>query len=125
MKLLSSFSILSKPAAIRALSSKFNASDCHIVTLKDGTVAAWHPQKEYSFQHTQAIDLEAVHKEKKAIQELQAADNYQRRQSSQYKDDGPDNQTLQNIFTVGPLEFKTRPREDRLHETAAPIPKRK
>uniref|UniRef100_A0AC34FYV8 Uncharacterized protein n=1 Tax=Panagrolaimus sp. ES5 TaxID=591445 RepID=A0AC34FYV8_9BILA len=64
MKLLSSFSLVSKPA-IRALSSKFNAGDCHIVTLKDGTVAAWHPQKEFSYKYTQAIDLEAAKKEKK------------------------------------------------------------
>jgi hypothetical protein len=124
MKLLTSFSLLSKPA-IRTLSSKFNSSDCHIVTLKNGTVAAWHPQKEYPYQYSQPIDLEAVNKEKKAIQELQASDNYNRRQSSPYKEDGPDNHTLRNIFNTGKTEFLPRPREDRLHDTAAPIPKRK
>jgi hypothetical protein len=124
MKLLSSLSLLSK-SAVRNLSSKFNPSDCHIVTLKNGTVAAWHPKKQYPYQYSQAIDLEAVNKEKKAIQELQAANSYSRRQSSSYKTDGPDNQTLQNIFTVGKTEFLSRTREDRLYDTAAPIPKRK
>ena len=84
MKLISPLSILSK-ISTRNLSSKFNPrfiffrsqtltffkfSEWHIVNLKNDVVAAWHPQKQFPYEYTQAIDLGAVAKEKQVSKSI-------------------------------------------------------
>uniref|UniRef100_A0A7E4W8B4 Large ribosomal subunit protein mL42 n=1 Tax=Panagrellus redivivus TaxID=6233 RepID=A0A7E4W8B4_PANRE len=110
--------------ASRQLSSKFDATNWSTVVLKNGSVAAWHPEAEFPFKYTRPIDLAAVEVQRQEAEEQRKA-LWKARKSTPYKRSGPDNLALRNIFHTGKTEFNTRPREDRLYATAAPIPKRK
>jgi len=111
----------------RAFSSNVdsaNSSEWHIATLADGTVACWHPEKTFPYEHSRPVDLEELANDRK---ELRALRDRKERDflvtEKTYGKAGPSNHTLREIFHTGKTEFATRTREERLYATSAPLPK--
>ncbi|KAE9555648.1 hypothetical protein FO519_001119 [Halicephalobus sp. NKZ332] len=108
MKLLSSpcFRFLQTS---RASSSQFNPTKWHTVTLKNGVVASWHPEKEFPYKYTRPIDLESLQKQREEEEEQRKLDQTVRRsRDKEYGPAGPDNLALRRIFHAGKTEFVGR-----------------
>uniref|UniRef100_A0AC34PUT4 Large ribosomal subunit protein mL42 n=1 Tax=Panagrolaimus sp. JU765 TaxID=591449 RepID=A0AC34PUT4_9BILA len=107
----------------RTKSNQSSSTDWQTVTLKNGVVASWHPHKEFPYQYTRPIDLVALENQRQEEEKLRKIDPEEARfKDKNYGPTGPDNLTLRRIFHANKTEFTTRTREDRLYQTAAPIP---
>ncbi|CAD5219152.1 unnamed protein product [Bursaphelenchus okinawaensis] len=84
----------------------YSVKDWHIVGLRNGAIACWHPKKEVPYQLTRPITKEEIEEDRKKI-------------SGIYKlpcgPAGPTNSELKELFHTGKTEFQTRTREDRLN----------
>uniref|UniRef100_W6NCW8 Ribosomal protein S32 domain containing protein n=1 Tax=Haemonchus contortus TaxID=6289 RepID=W6NCW8_HAECO len=88
-----------------------------IVVCRNGSVAAWHPETPFPYEHSRPVVLE---EEDKAESPLSNAVN----RASRWKE-GPNVPQLKDIFYTSKHEWYTRTREERLRSVAAPIPRRK
>ncbi|KAK6012796.1 lipoyl(octanoyl) transferase [Ostertagia ostertagi] len=88
-----------------------------IVVCRNGSVAAWHPETSFPYEHSRPFVLEEANKDDSP---LSSAVN----RASRWKD-GPVNAQLKDIFYTTKHEWYPRPREERLRSVSAPIPRRK
>ncbi|KAI6183880.1 Lipoate-protein ligase B [Aphelenchoides bicaudatus] len=93
-----------------------------VAILADGTIACWHPENKFPYEHSRPIDQEELASDRKELRDLLGQNERERLIGAKpYGAKGPNNTYLREIFYSGKTEFKTRTREERLYATSAPL----
>ncbi|EFO28441.1 hypothetical protein LOAG_00037 [Loa loa] len=95
------------------------------VIYKSGTVACWHPERSFPYEHSKPIDLKEIETEKQSSGALNKETECITDLGGSVARIGPRNYILREIFYTGKHEWYTRYREERLRSVAAPDPKRR
>lgn len=95
----------------------------HTVVCSSGTIACWHPDPPFPYEHTRPIDPEALKGPELSSSVLsnRVLENDIR---LKYKR-GPADHELQEIFYTKKHRFAPRYREKKLYAVSAPVPRRK
>ncbi|KAL3985360.1 Mitochondrial 28S ribosomal protein S32 family protein [Acanthocheilonema viteae] len=95
------------------------------VVCKSGTIACWHPERSFPYEHSKPIDLKKIEAEKQSSGALSKEIERIAGLKGSLARKGPRNYMLREIFYTGKHEWYTRYREERLHSVAPPDPKRR
>ncbi|KAI6228660.1 Lipoate-protein ligase B [Aphelenchoides fujianensis] len=104
-KVLSNLPALRSSAARFASSKEDGRNRWEVETLADGTIACWHPEKPFPFEHSRPIDAEWLARDRAAVKESRER---RRANAAVEQPEAPKNVHLREIFHVGKTEFKTR-----------------
>ncbi|VDK20031.1 unnamed protein product, partial [Anisakis simplex] len=79
----------------------------HTVVCKNGTIACWHPEEEFPYEHTRPIDLGQLRKEQSKLVSSVLKEEVVLESERSRMRKGPDNSELKEIFYTNKNEWYT------------------